>query len=448
MPTAAAAAATAASNSHANEEEDGNTIVLTCVDLQSMEAWSREKVKDWIQSSVSQCRIDTSSTTNNDDSSIVKPMFKYIKGTDQCIALTSTLLKSRAYYQTPSTRYNNNSNNNSSKKRPLQTLPRTPHGKPFVSHGTNKHAMSISHQFPICALSHYHSSYPATITEATTADAPDDPNYFVGLDVVMFDPPNPKLYTTQNEFLDMFRDSFTEWEWNRIRMTLASSSPLLTHDEEDPPSNSCCGRLGQKFTMQKKKKSSSLSSIRAVPPPMIQTEEDILKEFYLRWSIKEAYTKALGVGMGLDFGTFETRLQGVDVDDENENDDKHAENASIWNVLMERLVENDHRNSSKDGQNGVVRLQGHVRQCHDESSLQLPTVSVWNFYFVPLLRQTDDPTGIVRSSVPQGCACTCVGIPSFDDNQDTTTTPALNFKVEWRTVEDLISFHTGESTRN
>ena len=35
---------------------------------------------------------------------------------------------------------------------------------------------------------------------------------------------------------------------------------------------------------------------------------DILHEFYIQWSIKEAYTKALGFGMNIDFQSFETEI--------------------------------------------------------------------------------------------------------------------------------------------
>ena len=37
-------------------------------------------------------------------------------------------------------------------------------------------------------------------------------------------------------------------------------------------------------------------------------EMDTLHEFYIQWSIKEAYTKAFGFGWNIDFRSFETEI--------------------------------------------------------------------------------------------------------------------------------------------
>lgn len=76
----------------------------------------------------------------------------------------------------------------------------------------------------------------------------------LGLDIVVFS-------SRENDFLDSFQENFTEREWKCIMQS---------------------------------------------PPP------DRLKEFYVRWSLKEAYTKALGVGMHCDFNSFDIRLSPVD----------------------------------------------------------------------------------------------------------------------------------------
>jgi phosphopantetheinyl transferase len=47
---------------------------------------------------------------------------------------------------------------------------------------------------------------------------------------------------------------------------------------------------------------------------MHRSDESKLQEFYLRWAIKEAYTKALGLGMNVEFQSFEMRLMEVDGD--------------------------------------------------------------------------------------------------------------------------------------
>ena len=44
------------------------------------------------------------------------------------------------------------------------------------------------------------------------------------------------------------------------------------------------------------------------------SDESKLQEFYLRWAIKDAYTKALGLGMNVEFQSCETRLMEVDGD--------------------------------------------------------------------------------------------------------------------------------------
>jgi phosphopantetheinyl transferase len=38
----------------------------------------------------------------------------------------------------------------------------------------------------------------------------------------------------------------------------------------------------------------------------------MLKEFYLQWAIKEAYTKSLGLGMAMEFKSFVTMLDAVE----------------------------------------------------------------------------------------------------------------------------------------
>ena len=46
--------------------------------------------------------------------------------------------------------------------------------------------------------------------------------------------------------------------------------------------------------------------------PYPDDNDDMMMEFYLRWSMKESYTKALGLGLHLEFSTFETQLNVVD----------------------------------------------------------------------------------------------------------------------------------------
>eukprot|EP00547_Thalassionema_nitzschioides_P000134 CAMPEP_0194212544 /NCGR_PEP_ID=MMETSP0156-20130528/12552_1 /TAXON_ID=33649 /ORGANISM="Thalassionema nitzschioides, Strain L26-B" /LENGTH=313 /DNA_ID=CAMNT_0038940399 /DNA_START=183 /DNA_END=1121 /DNA_ORIENTATION=- len=160
--------------------------------------------------------------------------------------------------------------------------------------------------------------------------------YEIGIDIVTFDEINKKLYSDESEFLHVFRSSFTDYEWASI---ITSSSKL--------------------------------------------------NEFYLQWAVKEAYTKALGLGLSLDFKSFSTRFEGVD---------------NLWGHV-----------STQDVENGIC-IKGFVR-CGDQIPQQ------WAFFF-QLLR---------FNGKAQGCLCACTRAPSEDKN----STINIDVGTKWLTLEEL-----------
>lgn len=260
---------------------------------------------------------------------------RYLKVKDKYLALASLLFKSQAFHHTypPS---------DLRRQLSLVDLPRTQKGKPFIpttfamkEQESNVYPISVSHQFPWAGSARLINDYSDQSHRGL----------HLGMDIVVFDPINSDLYDSVEEFVSVFRDCFTTREWQRL--------------------HSGAG--------------------------------DVLEEFHLRWCMKEAYTKALGEGMHLNFATFEIRLDGVDCEDGSEQ--------SISSAIS----------STKDGTHllrGVVKRNG---QLHAAS---------WDFYFLPL-----------SSNESQGCACICLG--PLPEN----CAPAFETRIHWTTVRELIQWH-------
>ena len=119
----------------------------------------------------------------------------------------------------------------------------------------------MSHQFPFVGI----ARLPASSQKRSL---------HVGLDFAMYEAPNPKLYATTSEFLIVFKESFTPSEWGCINDSSAAW-----------------------FGRRRK------------------SDEDSRREFYMRWAVKEAYTKALGFGLGHEFGKFEITFDCCEDDD-------------------------------------------------------------------------------------------------------------------------------------
>lgn len=220
---------------------------------------------------------------------------------------------------------------------PLVELPRAPRGKPYVPARGGRERSDEDF-----SVSH---QFPyagiARMKESSTS-------LLVGMDLVTFEGFNDKLYATEMDYVEVFRKSFTPNEWVAIRD--ATSSYI---------------------------------------------------EFTLRWSIKEAYTKALGVGMGLEFNSFETEMEGV---------------TELW----------DHVLSNKDDN---VLVFGTVSRGKEESKRN------WAFFFSKIETEEEGM---------KGCACTCIG-PLPDSSAENvplvSTDEDFEIQVDWTSIEGLVQWH-------
>jgi len=275
-------------------------------------------------------------------------ILKFVKRQDQYMALASTLLKSRAFHSSyPSTPRT---------ILPPIDLPRSVYKKPFIPVSTssalkeeNIYPLSISHQFPFVGMA-----------RLVGGNVTSDPLIHVGFDIVCYDVYNPRMYETIAEFVDVFQDNFAPSEWELIQQA--------------------------------------------------QNEDELLHEFCLRWAIKEAYTKALGVGLGFDFGSFETHL---DVTGE-----------TLWGTV-----------SSHDG---MLKITGKVVQRAENERL---LTEHWMYCFQPLYTCRGTENKVSASTKMSGCACSCVG-PIRDPEKTSWTT-----RVGWTSLGGLIKWHRDETDR-
>lgn len=286
---------------------------------------------------------------------LVKDVMRFVQVKDKYTALTSLLLKSQAFYETHPTLIQEQQE----KTLPLVDLPRTEKGKPFVparasalEQESDCYPISVSHQFPYCGLARLVvDDYDS---ESNCVDTK------LGMDIVVFESLRTDLYESAHDFLQVFRDSFTEWEWQQILIHASS------------------------------------------------TDEEPLIEFYLRWAIKEAYTKALGLGLHLEFGKFETRLDMVDKSE-------HDASKSIWSAISD----------AREG----IHLRGHVNMNGQETD--------WEFYFLPLCENE----GKGENEEASGCLCICLG--PLDDTDTSSSGNAASFEahVTWTTLVNVNKWH-------
>ena len=227
------------------------------------------------------------------------PYFNTSRTSDRWLAWTSLLLKSRLYCQ----------RKNCAKH--LVDFPRTEYNKPYIP--PQYISFSVSHQWPFVGLVY-----------------DPDGTRKVGFDIVVFDPPNEKLYQSTLEFVQVFQDQFAPCEWTAIMETYSA-----------------------------------------------QGNDALLREFYLRWAVKEAYTKALGLGMYVDFSSFATQFHT------NEED-----TGGLWQRL--------HRQEAGTS----VSLVGRIDHEGDGVAFKCRNPSLWHFVFVRLLDQVND-----NCCLGYGCVC-------------------------------------------
>ncbi len=233
------------------------------------------------------------------------------------------------------------------------------------------------------------------------------------------------------KFLESFGGSFTPWEWERI-----------SNVRRRPPS----------------------SDRRERRAGAGRSEDSRLREFFLRWSMKEAYTKALGLGMHVDFDGVEIRLYGTDLDadPDEEGAERPDEEEGIWTTIERHMVA-----SSADRQGGHVAdgrrtlyysAIGKVKRLESATS----PWDVWEFIFVPLLSDDDDDDdddngggggdenrGLVRGAAerdkragagrPAACACICRG--PLPRNASSGSAERCRATLEPLTLTDLVRMH-------
>ena len=176
-----------------------------------------------------------------------------------------------------------------------------------------------------------------------------------------------------------------------------------------------------------------------------------LREFYLRWSMKEAYTKALGLGMHVNFDDVEIRLLGTDMNvvDEDvvaarDEEEVEEEEEGVWSSIGE--------NSTSSDQWGTMGIDyerrryysaiGRVRRRESKSS----SWDAWEFVFVPLFLPpggtTPTPNSTTTTAVDgSACACICKGpLPRYPSSGHVD---GSTLALESLTLLDLIRMHEG-----
>ena len=244
-------------------------------------------------------------------------------------------------------------------------------------------------------------------------------SYWVGLDiVVLMDKEvhlNRKLYESVSDFVQVFADHFTPCEWQHIQS--ASAGP-------------------DKF--QRSSRSSGGGGDGGD-----DDEKMVLQEFYLRWAAKEAYTKALGVGLGLNFGAWQIEFY---CNDDNDNNQQQQP------VCLSQLWQQpDHEPDQ------LVRLYGRITPWHHHETSVTGTAvhhdndnnnhdnqEIWLFLFQKLTWMPTTRTGSDDERLEQhGCACTCIGPLT---NQNDSRKVNVVMQMERMTIDDLIRWHRTNHT--
>lgn len=317
---------------------------------------------------------------------VQRQVLKYLQTKDKYMALASMLFKSQAFHEILERRRHVNLRH----PKAVVDLPRTASNKPYIPisrcHSCNLaenkediFPISISHQYPFVGMASIEEAEPEGDYPADSAAMPtshhaihnDDRPWLVGLDIVVFDVINPRLYASEDEFLEVFRESFTDNEWTAIQNA----------------------------------------------PPLCR-----MQDFYIRWAMKEAYTKAIGVGMGLDFRTFEVVLDGLS-----------------WQSSISECMKRSGGNSKDDN----VELKGKLRFLNPDKSNADEHV---DFFFVPLFGGGGAAERPSNLGTREGCACICVrpfsgGLePNTAMEQNDNCYLSLN--IVWTDLEQLIKFHS------
>jgi len=365
---------------------------------------------------------------------LIDTIVRYVKTNDKYTQLTSILLKSYLYYMHDDDVYNHNcdeddlnhhNEQNTIPSSPIVVLPRTEAGRPYIilnqiesttpASSINNHPKSlvkkllhmhkrkdkqkdtdetseealtlpfnISHQYPFVVLSYIHCD--DLLSNLSSISSRDDMP-LIGMDVVTFDERNPNIFKTTKEFVQVFRESFTSREWSKI----------MGNNELDENTN------------------------------LTRNDDQMLREFYLRWAMKEAYSKALGLGLSLDFSSFESQLIGFDVAKDTQiTDDSKSKSSELFDYILHRNHNGEH----------VIHFPSYT--IHHTDYGKVDKIN-WEFHFMPIYNDNVGPhtTSCNVNIDPVGCICVCVG--TADPNQVTA-----EFTSSFMSVQDLCDFHAHE----
>jgi len=427
-----------------------------------------------------------------------KSIFRYVKWQDQYMAMVSVLLKSRAYYQYhhcfnrshsrrrrcrcphsaggqdeqqaeaaatanyvaagPEAGGGNNLLGRNLQRlrrrgRPVVDLPRTEYRKPYIPLRQTKQEsrsssscaaepevndkrvgddevgidddkdhdddamnsyyydrpFSVSHQFPFVGIARRKLRMITTSTTVkahvedssspSTESSSSSELLLLGFDIVVFEF-NSRMYQDEKEFVDVFSDSFAQNEWQTLLQSAANNRRTLYRQR--------CGG-----------------------------SDILLREFYLRWAAKEAYTKALGIGLGFDFSSFQIHFE--------------LDGSSLYQSLVDNATSAPSSNVStqKQASGKYISVQARIEWMEDATRNEfVPKEGIagdgddrWYFIFSPLYTKevsnnnSSQNQGLSDDSPMVGCACSCIG--PFR-NQQTT----IRLEVERMTLDSLIKFHT------
>lgn len=364
-------------------------------------------------------------------SAVRDDVFKFVQLKDRYAALASLLLKSRACHQdheeqeeeqtrraaNPATDEANGDNGigggltvRRSRKRALVRLPRTCHGRPYLpdpTSGAFRSPLNVSHQHPVVGIVRVARGAPWSPQASAALN--------VGLDVVMFDPYPSQIYRSASDFvLGAFREHLTPHELELLRSLFGDD----------------------------------INSALA------------LREFYLHWAVKEAYVKALGVGLGYDFGSFHVLFGRFchffaphdKAGTTTMTTTKDPPTLSYWKDIIHPS------SSSPSSVETTIPATVHFwKENRNES---------WSVALRPIGRkeETSDPNRRRGNSDPRsdeanellaedgddsdtvGCFCVFLG-PRDERSEDASgrETTEHELHVDWLDLEDLIRFHSGDA---
>ena len=367
---------------------EGN-VTLVVIDLFRELEFSRidkDRVEDIVNETLDRCgvtRAENVSTRDNGEGTFNEIM-RFVRIQDRFIAFNSILLKSYFYHQVRQ-KVDKDDEQHENTCYPIVSLPRTTDGKPFIPSFNSTSDEKKCREYPIESFNISHQ-YPF-IGMVYNSKIGLDCN--LGLDIVTFDSINKALYATVTDFLNVYKSNFTKGEWDCIQYQRYKS---------------CCTKV-------------------------LRPDNWRMWEFYVRWAMKEAYTKALGKGMKIAFSSFQIEVSDVE---------GSCLSLGIWEFIMMRHQDyNSKNNQSKEKESFLLKTQATIHHIKGEKVL-------CDFIFIPL-----SSAGILHNVFPttskvtlhrfgfDGCACICSKITKnrFEENG------VLGVEFKSITMQDLQNFH-------